>query len=148
MKIEEDFKDFIRLLNANRAKYLIVGGVAVSFYAEPRFTKDIDIFVEVSEKNSKALLKTLMQFGFAGIDPEKGDILKPDQIIQVGYPPLRINIITAISGIRFSLAWDNRVPGLYGDVSCFYLSREDLILNKLASGRDQDKEDLKQLEGS
>ncbi len=146
MRVEKDFKEFIELLNKNKVKYLVVGGFAFAYHAKPRFTKDIDFFVEVSEENSIRIIDTLSQFGFGKINLDKGDFLEPDQIIQFGNPPMRIDIITTISGLDFKTAWENRVEGRYGDVPCFFISKDNLIRNKKASGRRQDLADVELLE--
>ena len=146
MRVEKDFKEFIELLNKNKVKYLVVGGFAFAYHAKPRFTKDIDFFVEVSRENSIRIIDTLSQFGFGKINLDKGDFLEPDQIIQFGNPPMRIDIITTISGLDFKTAWENRVEGRYGDFPCFFISKDDLIRNKKASGRRQDLADIELLE--
>jgi len=145
MRIEKDFKEFFALLNKNRVKYLIVGGFAFSYYAHPRFTKDIDVFVEMSQANAENIVNTLIDFGFRGSTIKKEFFLQPQKIIQLGFPPMRIDIITSISGIEFGEAWDNRVLGEYGDVPCFFISKSDLMKNKKAAGRPQDIADLKML---
>ncbi len=145
MRVEKDFKEFIELLNNNKIKYLIVGGFAFSYYAEPRFTKDIDIFVEVDDKNAKKIINALNEFGFGGIGLKKEDFLKKDNIIQLGYAPLRIDIITSITGVLFKTAWKNKINGKYGDIDCYFISKDDLIQNKQASGRPQDIADVKKL---
>lgn len=146
MRVEKDFKEFIELLNSNEVKYLVVGGFAFAFHAKPRFTKDIDIFVEVSEENSIKIINALCQFGFGEMDLEKGDFLEPEQIIQFGNPPMRIDILTTISGVNFETAWENKLHGKYGDVPCFFISKDDLIRNKTASARRQDLADVELLE--
>ena len=145
MRVEKDFKEFIALLNKHGVKYLVIGGFAFAFYAKPRFTKDIDFFVEASEENSKKIIKALNRFGFAGIGLTEGDFREPGQIIQLGYQPMRIDIVTTVTGVDFADAWSNRVTGKYGDVDCFFISKEELIKNKQASGRPQDIADLKLL---
>jgi predicted nucleotidyltransferase len=145
MRIEKDFKEFIALLNENKAKYLIVGGFAFAFYVEPRYTKDIDILVEASEENSKKITDALTAFGFGNIGLKKEDFQKPDQIIQLGYAPVRIDIITSIAGVTFDSAWKNKVESKYGDIPCFFISKEDLILNKQKAARPQDIADVKKL---
>jgi predicted nucleotidyltransferase len=145
MRIEKDFKEFIALLNENKVKYLIVGGFAFAFYVEPRYTKDIDIFVEASEENSKKIIDALTAFGFGNIGLKEEDFQKPDQIIQLGYAPVRIDIITSIAGVTFDSAWKNKVEGKYGDIPCFFISKEDLILNKQKAARPQDITDVNKL---
>ncbi len=146
MRIEKDFKEFIELLNKNRVKYLVVGGYAFAFYAEPRFTKDIDFFVEISDRNAENIIKTLIDFGFKSTDIKKEYFLEPGKIIQLGFPPVRIDIITSITGVEFKDAWKNRKKGEYGDIPCYFISKEDLMKNKKASGRSQDIADLELLE--
>jgi len=145
MRIEKDFKEFIALLNENKVKYLIVGGFAFAFYVEPRYTKDIDILIEASEENSKKIIDALTAFGFGNVGLKEEDFQKPDQIIQLGYAPVRIDIITSIAGVTFDSAWKNKVEGKYGDITCFFISKEDLILNKQKAGRPQDITDVKKL---
>lgn len=142
MRVEKDFKEFIELLNKSGVKYLVIGGFAFAFYAKPRFTKDIDFFVEPSDDNSKKIVTVLKQFGFGSTGLTEVDFQKPGQVIQLGYPPMRIDIVTSVSGVEFGDAWDNRVEGKYGDIACFFISREDLIKNKQASGRPQDTADV------
>jgi predicted nucleotidyltransferase len=145
MRIEKDFKEFIALLNENKVKYLIVGGFAFAFYVEPRYTKDIDIFVEASEENSKKIIAALTAFGFGNIGLKEEDFRKPGQIIQLGYAPVRIDVITSIAGVTFDSAWKNKVEGKYGDIPCFFISKDDLILNKQKAARPQDITDVKKL---
>ena len=145
MRIEKDFKEFIALLNENKVKYLIVGGFAFAFYVEPRYTKDIDIFVEASVENSKKIIAALTAFGFGNIGLKEEDFQKPDQIIQLGYAPVRIDVITSIAGVIFDSAWKNKVEGKYGDIPCFFISKEDLILNKEKAARPLDITDVKKL---
>jgi hypothetical protein len=146
MRIEKDFKEFIALLNKNSAHYLIVGGYAFSFHAEPRFTKDIDFFVEMSPQNADKIMKTLTEFGFKNIGLEKEDFMSPNQIIQLGYAPVRIDIVTTLKAVDFDSAWQNRVEGKYGDIPAFFISKTDLIKNKSAVGRKQDEADIEKLQ--
>ncbi len=146
MRIEKDFKEFIELLNKNSVRYLIVGGYAFSFHAESRFTKDIDFFVEGSEENAERLLKALAEFGFKNIGLAKDDFIKPGDIVQLGFPPVRIDLMTSVSGLDFAAAWENRVTGNYGDIPAFFISKADLIRNKTAVGRKQDLSDIDMLQ--
>ena len=145
MRIEKDFKEFIALLNKNNVQYLIVGGFAFSYHAEPRFTKDIDIFIELSRENAGRIIRTLSEFGFGNVGLVENDFRKSGQIVQLGQAPLRIDVVTSIDGITFASAWQNRVKGKYGDIPAFYISSGDLIKNKLASGRTQDLADVEKL---
>ncbi|MBN2400103.1 MAG: nucleotidyl transferase AbiEii/AbiGii toxin family protein [Candidatus Aminicenantes bacterium] len=146
MRIEEDFKEFIELLNKNSVRYLIVGGYAFAFHAEPRFTKDIDFFVEGSEENAERLLNALAGFGFKNIGLVKDDFIKSGDIVQLGVPPVRIDLMNSVSGLDFCTAWENRVTGSYGDIPAFFVSKADLIRNKMAVGRKQDLSDIDRLQ--
>jgi hypothetical protein len=145
MKVEKDFKEFIELLNKNDVRYLVVGGYAVAYHSIPRFTKDIDFFIEPTKDNSKNVLATCAQFGFGNIGLKEEFFQELGQIIQLGYSPLRIDIITTIAGVTFEDAWKNRVKGFYGDVPCNFISKEDLIINKKSTARKQDLADLETL---
>ncbi len=145
MRVENDFKEFIELLNKNHVKYLVVGGFAIAFHAIPRYTKDIDVLVEPGTENSKKIISVLEQFGFGNIGLSEDSFRQANQIIQLGYPPLRIDLLTSITGVMFETAWENRENGTYGDVPCYFISKEDLIKNKKATGRKQDKADIESL---
>jgi hypothetical protein len=141
----KDFKDLLRLLNANGADYLIIGGHAFSVYSEPRTTKDLDLFIRSEPENTKAVFRALAQFGapIQGMAP--ADFVD-GTTFQMGQPPNRIDVLQSIDGITFEEAWAHRVQGMIdGEVSAAIISREDLIRNKLASGREQDLLDVKVL---
>ena len=146
MRIEKDFKEFIALLNKNSVRYLIVGGYAFSFHAEPRYTKGIDFFLEGSEENAGKLLNALAGFGFTDIGLSKTDFIKPGDIVQLGVPPVRIDLMTSVTGLDFAAAWENRVTGKYGGIQAFFISKADLIQNKMAVGRKQDLSDIDRLQ--
>jgi predicted nucleotidyltransferase len=137
--IYNDFKEFIQLLNKYKVKYLIVGGYAVSIYARPRNTDDIDFWIEAKPANAKKALKALQEFGFGDLEITIKDLTKKDFVIQLGQPPVRIDIITSVSGVEFNNAFKKReirsVPGV-GDV--YFISYQDLIENKTKSGRRKD----------
>jgi hypothetical protein len=134
------------LLNKNSVRYLIVGGYAFAFHAEPRFTRDIDFFVEGSEENAERLLNALAEFGFKNIGLEKDDFIKSENIVQLGVPPVRIDLMTSVAGLDFTAAWENRVTGSYSDIPAFFISKADLICNKMAVGRKQDISDIDRLQ--
>lgn len=146
MRIEKDFKEFIELLNKHNVRYLIVGGYAFSFHAEPRFTKDIDFFVDGSEGNAERLLKALSDFGFGDLALTKGDFIKSGDVVQLGISPVRIDLMTSVTGVDFAPAWENRVTGNFGGVPAYFISKTDLIRNKAAVGRKQDLSDIEKLQ--
>jgi hypothetical protein len=141
----KDFKDMLRALNANAAKYLIIGGHAFSVYSEPRTTKDLDLFIGSDSDNAQAVFRALAEFGVPLGEVSAADF-KDGTTFQIGLPPDRIDILQQIDGITFDEAWPNRVEGMIdGEVLAPVISRDDLIRNKLASGREQDLLDVKVL---
>ena len=146
MRLEKDYEEFIELLNEHDVRYLVVGAYAVSYYARPRNTGDIDFFVDNSSDNISHLLKVLQNFGFGELDLTPDDFQGNDNIIQLGYEPVRIDIMTGISGVSFDHAYKNKVQGKLGQQSVYFISLQDLIVNKKASDRTQDKADAELLE--
>ncbi len=140
-----NLKELLRAFNAHAVKYLLIGGYAFGVHAEPRATKDLDVFIRSDEENSKAVFRALAEYGtpLAGFAPE--DFMDGSGF-QIGQPPERIDILQHIDGIAFDEAWENRVQGAIDEeISASVISREDLIRNKLASGREQDLLDVKML---
>lgn len=144
--LNRDFKEFIQLLNANNVKYLVVGGYAVAFHGHPRYTKDIDIWLENSRSNAENLIKSLSEFGFGELGLIIEDFLVPDQIIQLGHPPSRIDLLNTLSGITFSECYEARVQIDSDGISINFIDLANLKKNKMASGRHQDLADLENLE--
>ena len=143
--LTKDFKDLLRAFNANAVKYLIIGAHAFGVHAEPRTTKDLDLFIRSDEENAKAAFRALAQFGapLQGLTPQD---FADGSTFQIGQPPDRIDILQRIDGITFDEAWQNRIDGLLdGEVPASVISRDDLIRNKLASGCEQDLLDVKAL---
>jgi len=141
----KDLKEFLRAFNEHGVKYLIVGGYAFGAHAEPRATKDLDVFIAKDEPNSNAVYRALAAYG-APLDGLAPSDFRDDSGFQIGQPPARIDILQTISGITFEEAWDNRVEGLIdGEVLVPVISKDDLIRNKLEAGRDQDIMDVKSL---
>ena len=142
MKVEKDYEELLKLLNKHKVKYCIIGAYAVAFYAKPRYTKDMDIFVERSPENSEKIVSALNDFGFKSLKLSEEDFCRKGRIIQLGYEPVRIDIITSIEGSRFKDVWKTKVIGTYGDEKAFFIGIDELIKNKQYSKRPQDKIDL------
>ncbi len=146
MKVEKDYEDFLKLLNKNSVKYCIIGSFALAFHAKPRYTKDMDILVEPTKENADRVIQTLKEFGFESLDLTRDDITTRDQVIQLGYEPVRIDLVSSIAGCTFEEVWKNRVVSRYGKVKAYFISKHDLIRNKKAAGRKQDLADLDMLQ--
>jgi len=142
----QDFKEFIASLNANHVHYLVVGGYAVALHGHPRYTKDLDIWVENSLENAHSILQALTQFGMGSLGLNEADFLEPDQVVQIGYPPERIDILNDVSGLAFLDCYEQRVKILLDDIEVNFIDLENLKRNKKASGRMQDLADLENLE--
>ncbi|MBU0559636.1 MAG: nucleotidyltransferase [Bacteroidetes bacterium] len=145
MKAENDFVEFVELLNKYKVKYIIVGAYALALYAEPRNTGDIDFFVESSFENAEKILKVLKDFGFENLEISLEDLLNPSMVIQLGFAPVRIDILTSISGVEFEEAFTDKVIKKLGGEDAFFISKELLIQNKRASGRNKDLADIEDL---
>lgn len=141
----QDFKEFFASLNANQVRYLVVGGYAVAFHGHPRYTKDIDIWVEQSRENANALIKAIEQFGMGSLGLKEDDFLSADQVVQIGYPPDRIDLLSSISGVAFSECFARKIEVVLDGVVVNFIDLEHLKQNKKASGRLQDLADLDQL---
>jgi len=145
MKVEKDYAEFLKLLNEFNVKYLIVGAYAVTFYSKPRNTGDVDIFIKNDKSNADKIIKMLTKFGFVGLNITRDDLVKDDVIIQLGVAPVRIDLMTTISGIGFDEAYNTKVAGKLGSIETNFISYEMLIKNKKESGRKKDLADLELL---
>lgn len=144
--LNQDFKEFVQSLNANRVRYLVVGGYAVALHGHPRYTKDIDIWVEMSPENAVHLVAALEQFGFGSLGLGTADFLVPDQIIQLGYPPSRIDLLTTLPGVDFAECHASRVQVDVDGLPVCFIDLDNLKRNKRATGRHQDLADVENLE--
>jgi len=145
VKTEKDYEEFLKLLNKHKVRYCIIGSHALAFHARPRYTKDIDILVEAGPDNADRILAALDEFGFGSLNLGIEDFSNKGNIIQLGYEPVRIDIITSIKGLDFSEVWQNRVLGTYGNQTVNFIDRRNLIKSKKISNRIQDKADLELL---
>ncbi|MGH9840954.1 MAG: nucleotidyltransferase [Blastocatellia bacterium] len=137
--------DILRVFNLYKVEYLIIGGYAVVFHAEPRFTKDLDIFVRASQENARRVFQALRAFGAPLSGLTEKDFELEGYWYQIGASPVRVDILMAIDGVKFEDAWDRRVESTIGDVRAPFISKEDLIIAKTAAGRPQDLIDIEAL---
>lgn len=147
MKLHPDFKEFLQLLNAHQVKYLLVGGYALAIHGYPRNTGDMDIWYQRDPDNINRLLYVLRDFGFTSTGLTTKDLSEPEIVIQLGYPPVRIDLMNSISGVSFDEAFERRISVQAGDIEISCISLNDLKQNKKAAGRFSDLSDLEQLEG-
>ena len=145
MKLPNDFKEFLKLLNVNNVEYLLIGGYAVGYYGYPRATADMDIWIAMNPANADRIVAALKEFGFNQPDLSVNLFLKEKQIIRMGVPPVRIELVTTISGVNFSDCFAQRVVAELDGVQTNLISLPHLKMNKKASARHQDIADLEHL---
>ena len=141
----QDFKEFIALLHAHDVRYLIVGGYAVAAHGYPRYTKDLDIWVDASDENVGRLLAALEDFGFGSMGITREDFLEPESILQLGQPPNRIDLLTSLNAVDFASCHAARVLVNVDGLEMAFIDVEHLIENKSATGRAQDQADAENL---
>ena len=142
MELQQDFRELLALFNDHKVEYIIVGGYALAFHGAPRYTGDIDIFVKPDTQNARRIMVALNEFGFGSVGLTEGDFGSPDKVVQLGVPPVRIDVITSLTGVSWEEAFSGRVAGKYGDVQVHYIGRKEFIANKKAIGRNKDLADL------
>ena len=142
VKIQKDYEELLELFNKHKVVYCIVGAYAVAFHARPRFTKDLDILVKPERENGVRIVNALREFGFQSPDLTEKDFSRKGKIIQLGYEPVRVDIVTSVDGCTFTEIWKNRKRGLYGRQQVSFIGITQLMKNKKAAGRKQDQADL------
>jgi len=145
MPLQKDLREFIESLNSHHVEYLIVGAFALAFHGVPRSTGDIDILVRRSSENAARIEAVLIDFSFVSLGLSAADFMNPDQVIQLGHPPNRVDLLTSITGVEFDEAWAERVAADLHGVPVHFIGRQCLVVNKKATGRTQDLADLEAL---
>lgn len=145
IRLPKDFSEFLKLLNSKQIEYLLIGGWAVGYYGYPRATGDMDIWVSRKKENADKLIEAFKEFGFDVPDLSTELFTKENQITRIGVPPLRIEILTTISGVAFEDCFPKRKVVLIDDININLISLEDLKKNKAASKRYRDLDDLEKL---
>jgi len=148
VNIHEDFEESLRLLAEQQVEFVIVSGYAVAFHWYVRATQDMDIFFRSCDDNARKILRILQDFGFPVDEAILNDLRDPGSIIRMGIPPVRLEMINTISGLSFNEVWERRTAGNYGKVAVNYISYDDLLINKKASGRPKDLADFDELGGN
>ncbi|MBI5883870.1 MAG: hypothetical protein HZB91_12295 [Elusimicrobia bacterium] len=140
-EVNPDFSDFVVALNRNHVEFVIVGAFSLAFLGYPRATGDIDFWLRPTASNAEAVLRALEDFGFKSLGVTKDDILS-GKVIQLGYPPVRIDLLTQLDGVTAEEIWDKRQKGPFGEHAVFYLDKGTFLKNKRAAGRSKDLVDL------
>lgn len=142
MRLDRDFREFIECCIAHDVRFLIVGGYALAAHGHPRFTKDLDVWVWLDPGNAARVIGALDQFGFESLGLTEADFLTPDTVVQLGYPPKRIDILTSIDGVAFEDCYPDRLVVELDGVPVPFIALEHFVTNKRASARPQDLADL------
>jgi hypothetical protein len=145
IELHPDFKDFLRLLNSHKVKYLLVGGYAVGYHGYPRATGDMDIWIEMSEANSRRIASAFRDFGMPDETLSENLFLEKNKVIRMGMPPVRLEVITTASGVDFNECYSGREAIEIDGILINFISLQDLKKNKRAAGRHKDMEDLEHL---
>jgi hypothetical protein len=141
----QDFKELLSSFNAHGVRYLLVGGYAVSFHTQPRFTKDLDVFIKADAANAAAAFRALTSFGVPLTGITVDDLANPGEFFRFGKEPIAIDVLPGIDGVDFDAAWEKRVEGVIdpqSGLTAFFISGSDLMAAKIASGRPQDLADV------
>ena len=146
MELSQDFKEFIESLNVSRVRYLIVGGYAVAMHGHPRYTKDLDIWIDCTPANAKRIVRAFTEFGFESLGVKAADFEQPNRMVQMGFPPNRIDVLTSLAGVDFAACYKKRVTVEIDGVPVNFIDIENLKINKRAAGRLQDLADVESLE--
>jgi len=142
MEVQQDFRDLLALFNKHKVDYIIVGAYALGFHGAPRYTGDLDVFVRPDSDNARCIMEALHKFGFGSAGLTAADFEQEGKIVQLGFPPVRVDIITSITGVSWEEARAGRVEGRFGDLRVYYIGRDEFISNKRALGRKKDMADL------
>ncbi|MEO8068621.1 MAG: DUF6036 family nucleotidyltransferase [Flavobacteriales bacterium] len=144
--LSKDFKEFVALLKKHDVEYLIVGGYAVGVHGYPRYTGDLDIWLNPTEVNAARMLKAIDEFGFGSFKLTVADLTKEGNVIQFGQPPLRIDLLTSIDGVTFDACYTNRKEVTFDGLAMNFIGYHDLVTNKKATGRHRDLDDVENMD--
>jgi len=142
MDVQQDFRDLLELFSKHKVDYIIVGAYALGFHGAPRYTGDLDVFVRPDPINARNIMEALHAFGFGSVGLTAADFAEEGKVVQLGVPPVRVDLITSITGVSWEQARSGRVKGQFGDLTAHYIGRDEFIANKRALGRKRDIADL------
>jgi len=145
MEIPSDFRELLALFHNRQVEFLVVGGYALAFHGVPRATGDLDLWVRPDPTNAERVLKALEEFGFGALGLTRDDFVQAEKVIQLGLPPVRVDLLTSLTGVDWAAAATNSVPGVLGNVPARFIGKSDFIANKRATGRARDRADVEAL---
>jgi hypothetical protein len=142
METQREFEKLLALFNAHKVEYVVVGGYALAFHGAPRVTGALDLLVKPERPNAERILAALDEFDFASMQLTRADFMMPNNLVQLGEPPVQVDIMTTLTGVSWEHAAAGKVPTQYGATPIYVVSRDDFIANKRALGRKRDLADL------
>jgi predicted nucleotidyltransferase len=145
MEAQQDFRELLELLNTHAVEYVLIGAHALAYHGAPRYTGDMDIYIRPTVANAERIMNALREFGFGSLGLSEDDFRLPDRVVQLGHPPVRIDLMTSISGVSWEEVSANVIDGDYGNIPVKFIGREEFVKNKRAIGRKKDLADLEAL---
>lgn len=145
MELQKDFKELLELFNKHNVEYVIVGAYALAFHGHPRYTGDLDILVKPDSDNAKNILESIKKFGFEALELTAEDFSSPEKVVQLGVPPIRIDLLTSLTALTWEQISSHKVKGEYGDVPVYFIGKDELITNKKSLGRHKDLADIESI---
>lgn len=145
METQKDFKELLELFNKHKVEYVIVGAYALAFHGCPRYTGDLDLLVKSDPDNAKKIIDTIREFGFESLNLTIEDFSSPGKVVQLGVPPIRINLITSLTALTWEQVESHKAKGEYGSIPVYFIGKTELIINKKSLGRHQDLADIESI---
>lgn len=145
MEEQKDFKELLQLFNKHNVEYAIVGAYALAFHGCPRYTGDLDILVKPDSNNANNIIAAIKEFGFESLNLTAEDFSFPEKVIQLGVPPIRIDLLTSLTALTWEQVASHKVKGQYGDISVYFIGKVELITNKKSLGRHKDLADIESI---
>ena len=145
MEIQQDFKELLELFNKHNVEYVIVGAYALAFHGCPRYTGDLDILIKSDPDNAGKIIEAITEFGFESLELAAEDFSSPEKVVQLGVPPVRIDILTSLTGVTWEQVSTHRTRGQYGETATCFIGKDELIINKRTLGRHKDLADIESI---
>lgn len=145
MEAQKDFKELLELFNRHKVEYIIVGAYALAFHGCPRYTGDLDLLVKPDQDNAKKIIEAIKEFGFETLNLTIADFSAPEKVIQLGVPPIRIDLLTSLTALTWEQVESHKVKGEYGNISTYFIGKNELIINKRSIGRHKDLADIESI---
>ncbi|MBU4304358.1 MAG: nucleotidyltransferase family protein [Candidatus Omnitrophica bacterium] len=145
MQAQKDFKELLELFNKHKVEYVIVGAYALAFHGCPRYTGDLDLLIKPDPNNAKKIIEAIKEFGFESLNLRIEDFVSPEKVVQLGVPPIRIDIITSLTALTWEQIEFHKVKGEYGNIPTYFIGKDELIINKKSLGRHKDLADIESI---